>query len=102
MKNMILTVAFLLPSSALAVEAVEVNARDYSCNQLAQIIRQEKAVFVRVGFGGRSFRYPPARCRLGDKRDTTSLRDANGRMCILDYACVYDPASSYNWSFGSR
>ncbi|NLS07090.1 hypothetical protein HGP14_27710 [Rhizobium sp. P32RR-XVIII] len=102
MKSVILAAAFLLPSSALAVEAVNVNSGAYTCNELAQIIRQQKAVFVRVGFGGRSFRYPPARCRLGDKRDTTSLRDANGKMCILDYACVYDPASSYNWSFGSR
>ncbi len=64
--------------------------------QIAQMIRQYKAVFVRSGFGGRSFRYPPARCRLGDKRDTISLRDANGRMCVLDYACVYDPDSFYN------
>ncbi|NLS03301.1 hypothetical protein HGP14_07955 [Rhizobium sp. P32RR-XVIII] len=96
MKSMILAGALLLPSSALAVEAVEVNARAYSCNQLAQIIRQQKAVFVRVGFGGRSFRYPPARCSLGDKWDTTSLRDADGRLCVLDYACVYDPDSFYN------
>jgi hypothetical protein len=96
MKNVILAAALLLPSSALAVEAVEVNARAHTCNELVQVIRQNKAVFVRSGFGGRSFRYPPARCRLGDKRDTVSLRDANGRQCVLDYACVYDPESFYN------
>ncbi|WP_087005354.1 hypothetical protein [Rhizobium sullae] len=96
MRNLILAAVFLLPSAAFAAQTVEVKARDHSCSALAQIIRQNKAVFVRIGIGGRSFRYPPASCRLGDKRSTTSLRDAGGRLCILDYACVYDPDSFYN------
>jgi hypothetical protein len=49
-----------------------------------------------MGFGGRSFRYPPARCNLGDKYDTARVRDANGKLCLLDYECVYDPQSFYN------
>ncbi|WP_074062311.1 hypothetical protein [Rhizobium etli] len=98
MKNVILAAALLLPSSGLAAQAVEVNARAHTCSQITQIIRQSKAAFVRTGIGGRSFRYPPARCRLGDKRTIVSLRDANGQMCTLDYACVYDPESPYNWS----
>ncbi|TBC58292.1 hypothetical protein [Rhizobium ruizarguesonis] len=73
MKSVVLAVALLFPSVALAVEAVEVNARDHSCEELAQIIRKDKAVFVRMGFGGRSFRYPPARCNLGDKYDTARV-----------------------------
>ncbi|MEZ2128896.1 MULTISPECIES: hypothetical protein [unclassified Sinorhizobium] len=96
MRNLIFAAAFLLPSAALAVQAVEVNARSYTCNQIAQIIRQSKAVFVRIGIGGRSFRYPPARCNPGDKRVTTSFRDATGQLCVLDYACDYDPESIYN------
>lgn len=96
MRNLILAAAFLLPSTALAVQAVEVNARSYSCNQIAQIIRQSKAVFVRIGIGGRSFRYPPATCYPGNKRVTTRFRDGNGQLCILDYACDYDPESIYN------
>ncbi|AJD40906.1 hypothetical protein RGR602_CH01558 [Rhizobium gallicum bv. gallicum R602sp] len=96
MRNVILAAAFLLPSVALAAEAVEVRARDLSCGELAQFIRQNKTVFVRIGIGGRSFRYPPARCRLGDKHSTTSFRDASGKLCVLDYACVYDPESFYN------
>lgn len=96
MKSTVLAVALLFPSAALALEAVEVNARDHSCEELAQIIRKDKAVFVRMGFGGRSFRYPPARCNLGDKYDTARVRDANGKLCLLDYECVYDPQSFYN------
>jgi hypothetical protein len=96
MRNVILAAALLMPSAAFAVEAVEINARDHSCAELSQFIRQNKAVFVRIGFGGRSFRYPPAQCRLGDKRSNTSLRDATGKLCVLEYACVYDPQSFYN------
>lgn len=96
MKHVALAVALLFPSAALAAEAVEVNARDHSCAELAQIIRKERAVFVRMGIGGRSFRYPPARCNLGDKYDTATVRDADGKMCRLDYECVYDPQSFYN------
>ncbi|WSH63462.1 hypothetical protein U8Q05_17585 [Rhizobium ruizarguesonis] len=96
MKSVVLAVALLFPSVALAVEAVEVNARDHSCEELAQIIRKDKAVFVRMGLGGRSFRYPPARCNLGDKYDTARVRDGNGKLCLLDYECVYDPQSFYN------
>jgi hypothetical protein len=97
MRNVLFAAALLLvPSAASALEAVEVRARDHTCNELAQIIRQERAVFVRIGIGGRSFRSPPAQCSLGDKRDTTSLRDKNGALCLLDYACEYDPTSFYN------
>jgi hypothetical protein len=91
-----LAVATLLPSAALALDAIEVKARDHSCEELAKIIRQNPAVFVRIGIGGRSFRHPPSQCRLGDKWATTSLRDATGKQCVLDYACVYDPESFYN------
>ena len=97
MKNLLLAATLLLPSPSFAAPATEVNARDHTCNEIVQIIRQNKTVFVRVGIGGRSFRYPPAKCKLGDKRGTTSLRDAAGRQCILDYACVYDPESFYNF-----
>jgi hypothetical protein len=96
MKSIIVAVALLFPSVALAVEAVEVNAGDHTCEELAQIIRQDKAVFIRMGIGGRSFRYPPARCNLGDKYDTARIRDAKGKLCVLDYQCVYDPQSFYN------
>jgi len=96
MRNVIFAAAFLIPSAALALDAVEVRARDHTCNELAQIIRQEKAVFVRIGIGGRSFRYQPEQCSLGDKRETTTLRDKNGALCLLDYSCEYDPQSFYN------
>jgi hypothetical protein len=96
MKIAIFAAALLIPSAAFALDAVEVRARDHSCAELAQIIRQEKAVFVRIGIGGRSFRYQPQQCSLGDKSTTTSLRDKNGQLCILDNACVYDPQSFYN------
>jgi len=78
MRRLILAAAVLIPTAAFAVEAVEVNARDHSCRELAQIIQQKKAVFVRMGIGGRSFRYPPARCRLGDKYSVARVRAANG------------------------
>lgn len=96
MKHLIFAAVLLLPSAASALEAVEVNARDHSCRELAQIIQQKKAVFVRIGIGGRSFRYPPAQCRLGDKYDVARIRAANGEICVLDYECVYDPQSFYN------
>jgi hypothetical protein len=89
-KAVILAFVFLIPPAAFAAQPLTVDGRTHTCSELAQIIRQNKSVFVRVGIGGRSFRYPPAKCRLGEKRDTTSLRDASGRQCILDYACVYD------------
>lgn len=96
MRSLILAAAFLLPTAAFAVEAVEVNARDHSCRELAQIIQQKKAVFIRMGIGGWSFRYPPLQCRLGDKYDVARVRAANGEMCVLNYECVYDPQSFYN------
>lgn len=96
MRKLIFAAALLIPSAAFAVDAVEVKARDHSCEELARIISQQHAVFVRVGFGGFSFRSPPAQCNLGDKRDVTTLRDMNGKLCYLDYACVYDPQSFYN------
>ncbi|MBW9112096.1 hypothetical protein JNB88_00340 [Rhizobium cauense] len=97
MKNVALAAALLLSSTSVAGADAQINARDHTCSQIAQIVRQEKKVFVRVGIGGRKFRYPPARCGPSDKRGTTSLRDANGRQCLLDYACVYDPESFYNF-----
>jgi hypothetical protein len=97
MRNVILAAAVLLPLAAFGAETVKVDARAHTCNELAQIIRQSNKVFVRVGIGGRSFRYPPAKCSLGDKRSTTNLRDSKGKQCILDYACVYDPSSFYNF-----
>ena len=99
MRNLILSAAFLFSSAAHAVEAYQINARDHSCAEIAQTVRQHKAVFVRTGFGGRSFRHPPGRCNLGDKYTTVSVRDANGQMCVLNYACVNDPSSFYNFNF---
>jgi hypothetical protein len=96
MRIAVLATVLLLPSAALAAETVKVNARDHSCGELAQIIRQSKAVFVRGGIGGRSFRYPPATCGLGDKRATVSIRDVTGKQCTLNYACVHDSGSFYN------
>lgn len=96
MRSLILAAALLLPTAAFALDAVEVNARDHPCRELAQIIQQKKAVFVRMGLGGRSFRSPPARCQLGDKYSVARVRAANGEMCVLDYECVYDPQSFYN------
>ena len=98
MRNALFAVVFaLVPSAVLAIEAVEVNARDHSCAELAQIIRHDKAVFVRAGFGGHSFRAAPAQCSLGDKRAVARIRDRSGALCVLDQACVYDPNSFYNW-----
>ncbi|OWV85436.1 hypothetical protein ATY78_25860 [Rhizobium sp. R635] len=100
MKSVIVAVALSLlplPLPAFAAGVTEVKANAHSCGEIAQIIRQNKKVFVRVGFGGRSFRYPPAQCGPGDKRSTGSFRDAEGKQCVLDYACVYDPASLYNF-----
>ncbi|ARQ58923.1 UNVERIFIED_ORG: hypothetical protein GGE64_002831 [Rhizobium etli] len=96
MRIVVFAVALSLPLPAFAAGAMEVRAGDHSCRELAQIIRQNKKVFVRMGIGGRSFRYPPARCNLGDKYDTAAVRDADGKMCLLDYECVYDPQSFYN------
>ncbi len=97
MKNMVLAAALLLSSASFAGAVTQINAREHTCAEITQIIRQEKKLFVRVGIGGRSFRYPPAKCGPGDKRDTTNLQDATGKQCILDYACVYDPQSLYNF-----
>jgi hypothetical protein len=95
--GVILAAVFLIPSAAVAAESLKVDGRTHTCSELAQIIRQNKSVFVRVGIGGRSFRYPPAKCKLGEKRGTTNLRDANGKQCVLDYACVHDSQSFYNF-----
>ncbi|OWV96683.1 hypothetical protein [Rhizobium sp. R693] len=97
MRNVVLAAVLLLSSASFAGAVTQINARDHTCGEIAQIIRQEKKVFVRVGIGGRNFRYPPARCGPGDKRETTNLRDAEGKQCLLDYACVYDPESLYNF-----
>ncbi|CCM76420.1 conserved exported hypothetical protein [Rhizobium mesoamericanum STM3625] len=91
-----LAAALLLASAAFSAGALNVDARSYTCSQISQIIRQNKKVFVRSGFGGSSFRYPPAKCGLGYARTNASFRDATGRQCVLDYACVYDGGSFYN------
>ncbi|MBW9116220.1 hypothetical protein JNB88_21505 [Rhizobium cauense] len=88
--------ALLSPSVAFSAAALNVDARSYTCSQISQIIRQNKKVFVRSGFGGSSFRYPPAKCGLGYARTTANFRDATGRQCVLDYACTYDSGSFYN------
>ncbi|SCB57494.1 hypothetical protein GA0061105_102487 [Rhizobium aethiopicum] len=97
MKTVIFVLVLSLPLPVFAAGAVEIRAGEHRCGELAQIIRQNKKVFVRVGLGGHSFRYPPAQCGMGDKRTSTSVRDAEGRACVLDYACVFDPASPYNF-----
>ncbi|MDM9629759.1 hypothetical protein QTL95_28145 [Rhizobium sp. S152] len=96
MRSLLFAAALLLPQVALAAQTLKIDARAQSCGQIAQVIRQNKTVFVRVGFGGHNFRYPPAKCALGSKRTTVSFRDATGRQCTLDYACAYDPGSFYN------
>ncbi|MDQ0322449.1 hypothetical protein QO002_004655 [Pararhizobium capsulatum DSM 1112] len=65
MKAVIFAVAPLLPSTGFAADALKVNARDHDCAAISKIIRDNKKEFVSTGFGGRSFRYPPARCNLG-------------------------------------
>jgi hypothetical protein len=97
LRHVIIAAAVLLSSASIAAAAAEINARDHTCSEVAQFIRQNKSVFVRVGIGGRTFRYPPAKCKLGDKRDRTNFRDSAGKQCVLDYACVYDPQSFYNF-----
>ncbi|OWV83561.1 hypothetical protein ATY81_20150 [Rhizobium sp. R72] len=92
----LLAVTLVLPSTALSAGALNVDARAYTCSQISQIIRQNKKVFVRSGFGGSSFRYPPAKCGLGYARTTASFRDKTGKQCVLDYACTYDGGSFYN------
>ena len=99
MKKLIFAALLLSPSVAFAVDAYEIKARDHDCKSISDIIRQHGAVFVRTGFGGRSFRYPPAQCDLGDKYVTVALRDINKERCVLDYACVNDPESFYNRIF---
>lgn len=96
MRPLLFAVALLLPQVTLAAQTVKIDAKGQSCGQIAQTIRQNKTVFVRVGFGGHNFRYPPAKCALGSKRTTVSFRDATGKQCTLDYACAYDPGSFYN------
>lgn len=83
MRSVILVVALSLPLPAFGAGVMNVKASEHSCSELTQIIRQNKKVFVRVGFGGRSFRYPPAQCSMGDKRTTTSLRDAGESSASL-------------------
>ncbi|WP_064694577.1 hypothetical protein [Rhizobium aegyptiacum] len=97
MRTVIFVLVLSLPLPVFAAGAVEIRAGAHRCGELTQIIRQNKKVFVRVGLGGRSFRYPPAQCGMGEKRTSTSVRDAEGRACVLDYACVFDPASPYNF-----
>ena len=92
----ILAATLVLPSAAFSAAALNVDARSSTCSQISQIIRQNKKVFVRSGFGGSSFRYPPAKCGLGYARTTASFRDAAGKQCVLDYACAYDSGSFYN------
>jgi len=94
--SMLISAALLSPSVAFSAAALNVDARSYTCSQISQIIRQNKKVFVRSGFGGSSFRYPPAKCGLGYARTTANFRDATGRQCVLDYACTYDSGSFYN------
>ena len=74
MKSVIFALTLLLPLPAFPAGVREVKANAHSCGEIAQIIRQNKKVFVRVGFGGRSFRYPPAQCGPGDKRSAASFR----------------------------
>lgn len=92
----ILAATLFVPSTAFSAGALNVDARAHTCSQISQIIRQNKKVFVRSGFGGSSFRYPPAKCGLGYARSTANVRDATGKQCVLDYACVYDSGSFYN------
>ncbi len=99
MKKMIFALTMSLPAAASAADALNIKARDHSCGELEQIIRQEKKVFVRSGIGGQSFRYPPARCNLGDMHVTARLKDANGKLCLLNYACVTNPADPRNFNF---
>ncbi|MDQ0320238.1 hypothetical protein QO002_002376 [Pararhizobium capsulatum DSM 1112] len=99
MKILIFAVGLLLPSTSFAADALNINARDHDCAAIGKIIRDNKKVFVRTGFGGRSFRYPPARCNLGDMYTTVTVRDAKGQQCVLKYACINDPSSFYNFSF---
>lgn len=83
----------LLSSVSFAKEAVEIRADQYSCQQISNIIQREGKVFVRMAwFAGRSFRYPPYRCDIGDKYQVVSFRAKEGEPCRLGYACVTDPS----------
>ncbi len=100
MRTLIFALALLMPATGFAAEVRNINAKDYDCSGIVGVIRADKKVFVRTGFGGRSFRYPPARCNLGDMYTTVQVRDKNGRQCTLQYACITDPSSFRNFSFG--
>jgi hypothetical protein len=76
MRSIVLAFALLLPSAVLAADAVEIDAGTHTCEQIARTISDSKAVFVRMGFGGRSFRYPPA--RWADLRPRLCLRLRSG------------------------
>lgn len=99
MKNLILAVALLSPTTAFAASAYEINARDYDCAGIRKVIGQHHKVFVRTGLAGRSFRAPPAQCDLGDMYTTVTVRDSKGQQCVLQYACITDPSSFRNFDF---
>ena len=46
MKSIVLAFVLLFPFVALAIDAVEVNARDHTCDKLAQIIRKDDDHFL--------------------------------------------------------
>lgn len=96
MKMLILAATMLLSSVSFA-SAVEIKASEYTCNQISGIIQREGNVFVRMTWwAGRSFRYPPYRCNIGDKYAKVSFSARAGESCTLNYACVRDPNHPIN------
>jgi hypothetical protein len=94
MKTLVFCAGLLLSVSAFA-NTVEIRASEHTCTELAQAIRHYGRVFIRMGIGGRSFRYPPNTCSFGEKYASIYFLDMNDQKCLLDYACVRDPQSPH-------
>lgn len=99
MKALVLCAGLLVSFSAFASvdfetagNTIELRASEHTCAEMAHAIRYYGKVFIRMGFGGRSFRYPPYTCGVGEKYASIFFRDMNHQGCTLDYACVNDPS----------
>lgn len=96
MRSVILVVALSLPLPAFGAGVMNVKASEHSCSELTQIIRQNKrSLFASVSAAAVSvIHLPSAAWVISAPRLVCAMR---GKQCILDYSCVFDPASPYNF-----
>lgn len=78
-----------MAATAAAGEPNQVDAKEYSCEELQQLVQERGRVNICAGIGSVPHYSSASYCR--GQPNLSSVRVADGSMCAVGYVCVFRP-----------